>query len=135
MTKVDQQTASDCMRCCIAMVLGLSYDDVPDFLKDHPPNDPRPNRDWLKQMVSWAFARGYHVLRLNCMMGGELLAEPFVGGPAWIASGPASRGRNHAVVYVGSEPWHDPHESRDGLRETTTATMFVRIHLSEYSNP
>lgn len=119
MNRIDQRTGSDCVRCCIGMVLGLDYDDVPDFVADHPTR-------WMLTMTGWAALRSLAVLRFAAADDGELLHEPSLPGVPWIASGPTERGTNHAVVYVGPEPFHDPHASRAGLLSITAATLFVR---------
>jgi hypothetical protein len=123
LNKIDQRTETDCLRCCIAMVLDLEYEGVPDFVADNGPF-------WPTDFEHWARCRGYRVLRLSACGDGEMLPRPLApdmpDGVAWIASGPAERGRNHAVVYAGTKPWHDPHPSRAGLLSITTATILVR---------
>lgn len=119
MTRIGQRKGSDCVRCCVAMALGFPYEDVPDFVADHPTR-------WLMAIESSANERGLGVLRVAAAGDGELLHEPSLRGVPWIASGPTERGTNHAVVYIGSEPFHDPHASRAGLISITAATVFVR---------
>ena len=120
MTPIDMQTGSDCLRCCIATVLGLPYDDVPDFVHDH-------NR-WAEEMAKWAKERGFSVVRVQCTGDGEMMHSIFQEADGlWIASGPAARGRNHAVVFRGSEMIHDPHSSREGLVSITAATVFSNL--------
>lgn len=123
MNRIDQRTSSDCLRCCIAMVLGLDYEDVPDFVAMRPM--------WTWAMTEWARRQGYWSLRVQSTSDGEmlpsLLGEAEIDGPLWIASGPAARGHNHAVVMRGSVLEFDPHASRAGLISMTAATVFVPI--------
>lgn len=130
MRRIDQCTSSDCFRCCVAMVLDLPYEEVPDFVGEHLfrlHTEPGVEEDdWLKALDIWAASRGRDVLRIASTSDGELLHDPGIRGVPWIASGPTERGTNHAVVYAGAAPHHDPHSSRAGLVAITAATVFVR---------
>jgi hypothetical protein len=110
----DQRTGSDCLRCCVASVLGLSWSEVPDFVKLH-------GVEWDVPLSEWARDRGIEVVRVRCTSDGEML--PTAGRGTWIATGSTTRGTSHAVVYRGTEMVHDPHESREGLEEITGAVF------------
>jgi len=53
------------------------------------------------------------------------LYEPWDSHCIWIATGPAERGHNHAVVCKGDEVFHDPHPSEAGLLSITSAMFLV----------
>jgi hypothetical protein len=114
---INQRTKTDCLRCCIAMVLGLDYADVPSL-----PSDP-DKRD--RAVADFATLCGYDVVHVQATGDGDILGLPGSTG-AWIASGPTIRGTGHAVVYVGDMIWHDPHSSRVGLIDVHAALVFVR---------
>lgn len=117
---ISMRTESDCLRCCLAMALDLPYEDVPDFVAEHP-------FKWADSMVLWLKARSVNVVRVQVVGDGELLPSLFghTGG-AWIASGPAVRGHNHAVLYHGTEMVHDPHPSMAGLEQITAVTVLIK---------
>lgn len=117
--RVDQRTETDCLRCCLATVLGLPYEDVPDFVNEYP-------GQWADEMSRWLAARGLSMVRVQATGDGELLHSIYAGPSSfWIASGQSERGRNHAVVYRGAEPYHDPHASRAYLETITAATVIA----------
>ncbi len=118
--RVDQRTRSDCLRCCVAMVLGVPYDDVPDFVDEH-------GYAWAGALANWALDRGYHTLRFLACGDGEMLQSLEGGIGMWIATGRGPRGGDHAVVFEGFSMFHDPHESRAGLSELTGATVFLPL--------
>ena len=112
------RTESDCVLCCLATILGLDYTDVPDLVEEHP-------TQWQSLLCLWLASRGLDVVRVQATGDGELLHTPTHGRALWIASGPAARGRNHAVVYRGPDMIHDPHPSGAGLEAVTAATVIL----------
>lgn len=98
---IDQRTKTDCLRCCIATVLGLPYEDVPDLVPEH-------GGDWPAALAQWACAHGLEALWFRCFGEGEML-QPLQTSARWIATGPTDRGTNHAVVYRGDAMEYDPH--------------------------
>ncbi len=123
---VDQQTKGDCLRACVAALLGLPYREVPLF--GGPVDQPPPegsSKGWEQDVQL-----GEYLNRIG--LGHIRLPEPSAAmerkGSArlpWgfaIAEGRSPRGDYfHAVVYDCRDPeapkleW-DPHESRAGLR-------------------
>lgn len=110
MVPVFQRTKTDCFRCCVASVLELPYEDVPDALYG----------TWLEDLRAWAATRGLVV---------EWETDPadvpsdgvFVMGTEW--NGDPERSRHgHAVVSRGAhEVIHDP---RPGGSETYGESTF-----------
>lgn len=140
MTPVDQRVFvddnpdghGDCQRACVASMLDMAYEDVPDFTA-HPnePNDPLADEwghRWWREQRRWLAAQG-----MDCTaVEGEALLEVLHG--TWvrndwddyvIVGGPSPRGAfDHAVVgyFDGrARPGerlrlaHDPHPSREFL--------------------
>jgi len=112
----DQRTDSDCLRCCLASLLCLEYEDVPDFVKEY--------NDWYQALCDWARDQGYMTLQFHAIMDGEIL-QHHNSDALWIATGPAQRGHNHAVLFRGSKLIHDPHSSKAGLESITSAIIFI----------
>lgn len=107
----------DCLRACVASVLGLQVEDLPNFAEC----------GFFDGLVKWLDASGMRVIQVRfsdpehlksawfdysftdpCIMWGD--------GPRFKADG---RRKQHAVVGMakgyGCEILHDPHPSRDGL--------------------
>lgn len=110
---VDQRTSNDCLRCCVATVLGLRYEEVGDFAVARQ----------AEALIRWAATKGLAVVYLQACGDGEMISV--LGSGLWIASGPTFRGTRHAVVYRGPELVHDPHPSRSGLLRVEAARVLV----------
>lgn len=121
---IDQRLPNDCLRCCLATVLCLPYEEVPHFVGDAPSR-------WADKMSKWLNGLGFAAVRVQATGDGEILHSYFDGnGATWIASGLTERGRNHATVWRGTEMIHDPHPSRAGLLTITAALVIVPIGMS-----
>lgn len=118
MKTYDQRGPTDCMRCCLATVLGLDYERVPDFVSTDFGYDQRA------EVARWLDSIGCRAVALQACGDGELLCSTFeIPSGLWIAGGPTQRGTNHAVVYDGGAMVHDPHPSRAGLLAITDAIV------------
>lgn len=112
MTPVDQRTETDCLRACIASILSLSYEEVPDF---------EPGQDQSARLDAWLAERSMYRAVLSAWSWGS-----WVPGGYHIMAGPAVGGALcHAVVGYRGEMVHDPHPSRLGLAEVETWTLIV----------
>lgn len=89
----------DCVRACIATILGLELDDVPHFVQLY-------DCEWAAEMQDWCEARG---VVAEWRSGWHPTKEPAM------LSGPSPRTGRHAVVMQHGEIIHDPHPSRLGL--------------------
>ena len=97
----ESDTGGDCWRCCIASILELPADDVPDFVNEHGNRYVAATREWLKERGLWFIETRYH--------------GNFPG--YMIASGPSPRDKSvfHSVVWKGADMAHDPHPSGEGI--------------------
>ena len=92
----------NCWSACIASVLEIPIEDVPNFCVEQRARWWDATNDWLR-------ARGLVCLNVN------LVGEFLIGG-YWIASGKSPRGAfDHSVVYLEDQMVHDPHPSNAGL--------------------
>ena len=110
--RVEQRTGRDCLRCCIAMVTRIDYDDVPDFVASHGESWPTACEAWLSE------------LGMGLLM---ILSAP-AWTPPWlpiIARGPTEMSDQHHFVVVTSESVIDPHPSRRGLKEVEATYAVV----------
>lgn len=91
--KYFQRTNTDCLRCCIATLLQIPYEDVPDLV-DEP--------QWIIQLHKWAENRGYD---LSIQEDGNFLPEYSIAvGPS-----PRIQGKDHAVIINNKmKTVHDP---------------------------
>lgn len=93
----------DCYAACLASLLELPLWMVPPF------EQMFGRGDWRERTNVW----------LERLFGSELVRtdghNPQHLPRFYIASGPASRGVHHSVIYEGGALVHDPHPSREGL--------------------
>lgn len=101
------RAAGDCLRACVATILGLDLHEVPHFVQylDHPEGtDPHL---WYWALLGFCDAHGW---RVDYTQG-----DPPVG--LSLASGTSARGHGHVCVAMDGEIVHDPHPARSGLVE------------------
>jgi hypothetical protein len=110
MKPVDQTVVNDstgnCFSACLASILELSIDDVPNFME----LEKKTVESWFVLAWRWLRERGYRI------EVGDFENSDNPEG-YWIASGKSYRypDKHHAVVYLGNKMAHDPHPSRVGL--------------------
>jgi hypothetical protein len=103
--------AGDCLRACVATVLGLPLEDVPHFVQyiEHPAGTDRSLWWWaMYGFCRWyGWAVGYN-------------DDPLDPPKGWaLADGKSPRGHMHVVVAYDGEVVFDPHPSRAGLTDIT----------------
>lgn len=92
----------NCQSACLAMLLGLPLEKVPNF------NDAA---DYNGAMQAFLRQRGLTILTFPI---GPVELRAFQKGFA-IVGGTSPRGHSHAVLYRDGELWHDPHPERGGV--------------------
>ena len=127
MIRVDQTTfghgKGNCFTACVASILELSLESVPNFCLDHE------GGAWFPALREWLAARSCGVVywpvqndeeRSSLLrFASELKIVP------WIASGPNADGVAHSTVWVGDALAHDPNPSRNGLAKLDDAIFIV----------
>lgn len=109
----------NCWAACIASILELRLEDLPDEL-DHWRPGCKPEESWLphfREMADFLRSRNFCLAEVACR---SLTAwDPDYFQPYLIISGPSPRNPkvNHAVVGRGNEYVHDPHPSRKFLAQ------------------
>lgn len=110
--RVEQRTQRDCLRCCLAMVTTVDYDDVPDFIADH-------GESWSAACEAWLSELG---------MGLLMIPTAPVWTPPWlpiIARGPTELSDEHHFVVVTPKQVIDPHPLQRGLKEVVATYAVV----------
>lgn len=98
----------NCWSTCIANILGLRPDAVPNFCVLHP-------NDWLNKANCWLIER-HGLLLMHYRGENPLDPDPmFKQATLLIASGMGPRGHRHSVLWRDGAMVHDPHPSGDGL--------------------
>lgn len=97
----------NCFAACIATILELTIDEVPNYKCS----------TWWQKYLGWFYEN--NICWDICPIKG--------GEEYYIASGMASRGLRHSVVYSGDTMVHDPHPSRDGLMEVANFKLYFKI--------
>ena len=119
----DDGHSGDCWRTCIASILEIDRDDVPNFVeidRDNP-----ESIEWWEATQLFVREHGFALIEFNLSEG-----ESWVPSVATILTGRSPRGKwNHSVVGIGRETVHDPHPSRAGLDgEPNSVAVFVAIN-------
>src|SRR5574340_779267 len=78
----DQRTDSDCFRCSLANLLGISYEDMPDFYGDELRRNGSPNIAW-RNLQAWLSQRGKAAIKI----GDQVNIRPLPDGVRAILSG------------------------------------------------
>lgn len=97
--------AGDCLRACVASILGIPPESVPHFAQyiDHPEGT---DSLWWWALVGFCAAEGWTVT----------VAAKVGGPPGWsLADGWSPRGHRHVCVAHDGLIVHDPHPSGSGL--------------------
>lgn len=99
----DEREAGNCFSACIASILELPVEAVPNFCQ---------HKDWFSRCNQWLNERGYCYLEFG--LGTEVQEwSSFTGYCVLVGDSP--RGCKHAVVGHRAQMIHDPHPSGEGL--------------------
>lgn len=126
---IDQRTDSDCFRCSLANILGLAYEEVPDFYGDEIRRNGSPNVAW-HNLQTWLSQRGLAAIEIDIKCN----IQPLHDGTRALLSGKSPRVPqwDHTVLgELKDGVWkisHDPHLSRAGLSGGIhTLTFIARV--------
>lgn len=98
----------NCMQAAVASMLSLPMEAVPHFVS----------------FTWWPAALKLYLRGLD--LDSRRIAAPPIPEERALLLGVSPRGYQHAVVSEGGEIVWDPHPSRDGLAEVTSAVIFDR---------
>ncbi len=126
MTPLDQTVFepphANCFQACLASLLEVPLDTVPQFMADHGEN-------WHVAAMDWARERGFDLL------GFDLEDNTWRPPGLWIAGGMAARGFLHACIYRGDTLAHDPHPDKSGLLDIRDAIIVVPLNPAGIYQP
>ena len=106
----------NCLQACIASVLEVSLDDVPEI--------PPESADWVADLHTILAPYGYYTV--------DITTDGTIPQGWHLIAGKSPRGDfYHSVVGLDGEMVHDPHLSGDGLRTTEAFTLFVTFNPAE----
>jgi hypothetical protein len=107
----------NCFATCVASILDLPLEDVPNFACS-------PSEEWFGEFFNWLKARGYSVVYLYHPEAGDVtkvddkvpFSEAFFTPYLYIATGKSPRGDFlHSVVGQYDKVVHDPHPDNRGI--------------------
>lgn len=112
-------THGNCFSACLASVLELPIERVPNFYDLAPHSEPAA---WWAEVRAWLAPLGWGVI--HATVPAEVLAE-YPG--ILIVGGKTSRYTDHAVVYVDGQLAHDPWPGGQGLVEIDTMDLLYPL--------
>lgn len=124
MNKIFQRRNNDCIKCCIATIFDMSYEEA---------FDPIGTKDWFRELTDWCKSRGYFPQVIDPGVGCirysmEWLIELYQPDRL-IGVGPSPRGDyDHAVVVDKDlSILHDPKDPCEQLTEIKYVLGFRKI--------
>ena len=126
--------AGDCFQACVASILELPLNQVPNFCQEDPESWWDNFRLWLVQYglcpVCVVPPRDTWTAGTDRRKTNEyVLPMPELPNTHYILSGKSPRGHHlHAVVFFGDKMVHDPHKSGAGLDAIEDAIFFAHLH-------
>lgn len=114
----------DCFRTCIASILEVPVDHIPNHIEDD---------DWYDKFNDICGKYGY---RLITLVNTSRKTWSYIVDGCWcIAQGTSIRGVRHCCIAKGSEIVHDPHPSRAGLEKIYGYVVFVATDPQNHNYP
>ncbi len=105
----------NCLAACVASLLHLETDEVPNFCAGD-------DSGWWTNMLAWLHGHGYTAMCVSMPMQDHL--HPAMA----IVSGASPRGPwLHATVWQDGVMVHDPHPSRAGIGEPSDAIFLLPL--------
>ena len=102
----------NCFSACVASLLNVSLDEVPNFCADYAANE------WWDKFRTWLHERQYEAIFFEFKGWEDGWKSMFeeADGLLWISSGKSPRGDFlHAVISKGPNVFFDPHPDNGGL--------------------
>jgi len=122
----------NCFQACVASVLNLALDDVPDFCNLYKDN-------WWNMFVDWLLMRGYTAVLVDAR--GKKYADWFGPGSVAIVTGESPRNSDldHSIVVyctnTGRKKHHDPAPCGGGISGPAKDIIFILPFVYGSSRP
>jgi hypothetical protein len=107
----------NCMSACLAMMLGLRIDEVPNFSAMNLTDNQK-----YKAMQEWLLNLGYQLLTFEAAGLLHMLRGYCIAG------GASPRGFFHAVIIKDGVLWHDPHPDRSGINKVGEIDLLIPLY-------
>lgn len=109
----DKGIKGNCLTACIATLLHLDIEDVPNF-------EDISDDTWFFEYKKWLYSKNMIPITFNNQDSISYYT---------IMSGPSPRNPKlwHSVIYYKGKIVHDPHPSKAGLVSTKEQTLFIDI--------
>ena len=108
----------NCFSACVASILEMNLDDVPYFMEPE---------DWLGYFNKWLRPLGFYAIDIP-LNGSDWRPEGY-----YILSGESPRNKDydHSTVALGNKIVHDPHPSKDNIKDEKFATILIQLDPSK----
>ena len=134
--KIYMRHKNDCYTCCLAMILGLEYEQVPRFFDDDNIQVSRKKRRYHKEVDKFLNSVGHQLVVVNSSLEllnhlqGLIIVTGLSPNPEF-----ASRGMYHATVYLDGKLWCDPKsESPEGFIIPDQIDLLIPIRKLTYGS-
>ena len=131
--KIYMRHKNDCYTCCLAMILGLEYEQVPRLFDDD--NIP-VGEGYQREVEKFLNSVGYQLVVVNSSLEllnhlqGLIIVTGLSPNPEF-----ASRGMYHATVYLDGKLWCDPKsESPEGFIIPDQVDLLIPIRKLTYGD-
>ena len=108
----------NCFPACIASVLEIPLEGIPNFCVEFPSK-------WHWEVNKWLSENHGVVLLTITPWDQDHVFPPFVVDTYHLMSGPSVRGHHHSIVALNGKMVHDPHPDGHGLIEVKDWDFFV----------
>lgn len=116
----------DCWRCCVAGILGLPYEEVPDFINER---NPASDVGWLLDCGRWLAERNVVLVVLGAVNfeGYDATGHAETLGYTILCGYTDRSTEKHATIGKWGQVWHDPHPDREGLGQITECYWLAEV--------
>lgn len=114
--------SGNCAQAAVASILGLPLEDVPDF-KDIADND---SYKFWASFEEFLLECGFWTIRKD--------GSNYVPEGLYLACGPSARGCGHMVVMEEGALVHDPHFSKEGIKDIEHIWILVPKDPAQFQN-
>lgn len=98
----------NCFAACLASILELPIEAVPNFMAEH-------RSDWFGALNRWLAGTGLRCVYVKAAHLDDAKIAPFASDVPLIVGGKSPRGLSHAVIWHDGEIVHDPHPEGGGI--------------------
>lgn len=115
-----EEESGNCTQAAVASLLDIPLDSVPDFKKE------AGNHAYMFWMLfeDFLLEKGFWTIRKD--------TDSYIPEGYYLASGPSPRGVSHMIVMKEGEMVHDPHPSKEGIKEIKSIWILIPVDPSKH---